>query len=210
MLHVLPGTPDPPDLRPAAGLRDCDVIRRSQAEPEIFALLFERHAAGIGRYAARRLGPDPAQDVVAETFLTAFRSRERYDLRRQDALPWLHGIAANLIRRHYRDEERRLRAAERVRVDPVLSPVVSPPDQVDARLIAAETDSAVARALASLTGEQRDVVLLVTWAGLTHDQVAAALGLPEGTVRSRMARARARLRAELSGLRHDDLTDRSQ
>jgi DNA-directed RNA polymerase specialized sigma24 family protein len=80
------------------------IIARSCAEPEQFALLFRRHASDLGRYAARRLGPGPAEDIVAETFLAAFRHRDRYDVTRSDARPWLYGIAGNLIRRHYRDE----------------------------------------------------------------------------------------------------------
>lgn len=83
---------------------DGEVIERSRSEPELFALLFQRHSVGIGRYAARRLGPGPAEDIVAETFLAAFRHRDRYDTTRHDARPWLYGIAGNLIRRHHRDE----------------------------------------------------------------------------------------------------------
>ena len=99
-------------LLPAPGTSSADgvIIARSRAEPEQFALLFRRHAAGPGRYAARRPGPGPAEDIVAETFLAAFRQRDRYDVTRADARPWLCGIAGNLIRRHHRDEVRQLRA----------------------------------------------------------------------------------------------------
>ena len=72
---------------------DADVIARSVQEPEVFAVLFRRHAAAIQRYVARRLGVDAAEDVVAETFLAAFDQRGRYDLSRPDARPWLYGIA---------------------------------------------------------------------------------------------------------------------
>jgi RNA polymerase sigma factor (sigma-70 family) len=159
-------------------------------------MLFRRYAAGLGRYVTRRLGPDLAQDIVAETFLAAFRQRGGYDTSRQCARPWLYGIAANLIRRHYRDEERMLRALERTGIDPVAE---SAADHVETRLAADATSRAVAAALASLSPGQRDAVLLVTWAELTYDQVAEALGIPEGTVRSRMNRARLQLRAALGG-----------
>jgi RNA polymerase sigma factor (sigma-70 family) len=174
---------------------DAEVIRRSRHEPEQFALLFRRHAASISRYVTRRLGPDAAEDIVAETFLAAFRQRGSYDLNRPDARPWLYGIAGNLVRRHHRDEVRQLRALERTGTDPVAESFA---DRLDARLTADAASRAVAAAIASLNSGQRDVVLLVTWAELSYDQVAEALGVPAGTVRSRMNRARTRLRAALS------------
>jgi RNA polymerase sigma factor (sigma-70 family) len=173
---------------------DSEIIGRSRAEPESFALLFQRHATGLGRYAARRLGPGPAEDIVAETFLVAFRQRDHYDSARCDARPWLYGIAGNLIRRHHRDEVRQLRALARTGVDPVAESFT---DRADARLAAGAASRAVAAAIAELDADQRDVLLLTTWAGLTYDQAAEALGIPEGTVRSRMNRARTRLRAAL-------------
>ena len=176
---------------------DGEIIAPSHSEPELFALLFQRHATGIGRYAARRLGPGPAEDVVAETFLIAFRQRGRYDPARHDARPWLYGIAGNLIRRHHRDEVRQLRALARTGVDPA---VESFTDQADARLAASAASRTVAAAIAELDADQRDVLLLITWAGLTYDQGAEALGIPEGTARSRMNRARTRLRAALGGI----------
>jgi RNA polymerase sigma factor (sigma-70 family) len=176
---------------------DGEIIGRSCSEPELFALLFRRHATGIGRYAARRLGSGPAEDIVAETFLVAFRQRGRYDPARCDARPWLYGIAGNLIRRHHRDEARQLRALARTGVDPAAESFT---DRADARLAAGAASRAVAAAIADLDPGQRDALLLITWAGLTYDQAAEALGIPEGTVRSRMNRARTRLRTALGGV----------
>jgi RNA polymerase sigma factor (sigma-70 family) len=187
------GPPDRPDPTPAVD--DGAIIERSRQEPEQFALLFQRHADSLSRYVTRRLGPQHAEDIVAETFLTAFRQRDRYDLSRADARPWLFGITANLIRRHHRDETRWLRALERSGIDPVAD---SAADLAEARLAADAAARAVAAAVAALGPQQRDVVLLTTWAGLTYDQVSEALGIPEGTVRSRMNRARSRLRAALA------------
>jgi RNA polymerase sigma factor (sigma-70 family) len=188
--------------RPEAGPADDGaVIGRSRHEPEQFAALFRRHAEGISRYATRRLGPHLAEDIVAETFLTAFRERHRYDPARADAMPWLYGIAANLIRRHHRDEVRWLRALARTGCDPIAE---SAADLAEARLTADAASRAVAAALAALGPRQRDVVLLVTWAELTYDQAAEALGIPAGTVRSRMNRARQQLRASLAGVQHAD------
>jgi RNA polymerase sigma factor (sigma-70 family) len=196
--HVDTARPDSHDNpEPSQGPDDATVIRRSWCEPEQFALLFHRHAASLSRYATRRLGPQLAEDIVADTFLTAFRQRDRYDPSRADARPWLHGIAANLIRRYHRDETRWLQALERTGIDPVAD---SAADLAEARLTADAAARAVAAAVAALSPPQREVVLLITWAGLTYDQVAEALGIPEGTVRSRTNRARSRLRAALTEL----------
>lgn len=73
---------------------DASVIARSLRDPEAFSILFVRHGARIQRYVTRRIGPDAAEDVVAETFLLAFRQRDRYDLAHASALPWLYGIAS--------------------------------------------------------------------------------------------------------------------
>ena len=77
---------------------DATVIQLSRDEPEHFTVLFRRHAPHIQRYVVRRLGADAADDIVAETFLLAFRQRDSYDLARADARPWLYGIATKLIR----------------------------------------------------------------------------------------------------------------
>ncbi|HLK02309.1 MAG TPA: sigma factor, partial [Streptosporangiaceae bacterium] len=98
---------------------DATLIQLSRHEPELFTELFRRHAPHIQRYVVRRLGPDSAEDIVAETFLLAFRHRERYDPARQDARPWLYGIATNLIGRHRRSEIRLYRALARTGADPV-------------------------------------------------------------------------------------------
>jgi RNA polymerase sigma factor (sigma-70 family) len=178
-------------------LPDGEVIELSREEPELFAVLFRRHAGDIARYAARRLGAGPAEDIVAETFLAAFRQRSGYDTARPNARPWLYGIASNLISRHRRDEVRELRILARTGTDPVIESFA---DRVDTRLTADAASRAIAAEIASLDPGQRDVLLLVAWAGLTYDQVAEALGVPEGTVRSRLARARVRLRAALGGV----------
>ena len=137
---------------------DAEVIERSRHEPEQFALLFQRHAASISGYVTRRLGPGPAEDIVGETFLTAFRQRGSYAQTRRDARPWLYGIAGNLIRRHQRDEVRQLRALARTGADPVAQSFA---ELVDARVSADSVSGPVATAIASLDPGQRDVVLLV-------------------------------------------------
>ncbi len=103
-------TVEPPGVRTRDTDReetDARVIERSRDEPELFAVLFDRYADAVHRYAARRLGPEAAEDLMAETFTTAFQRRHTYDLSRGDARPWLFGIATNLVSRHRRSQARR-------------------------------------------------------------------------------------------------------
>ncbi|MEV0148146.1 RNA polymerase sigma factor [Nonomuraea sp. NPDC050733] len=176
---------------------DSAVIARSRQEPEVFAEIFRRHAPEIKRFVVRRLGLDVAEDVVAETFLAAFRQRGRYDLARHDALPWLYGIATNLIGRHKRTEARQLNLLARTGVDPVTEPFTP---RSDDRLSAQAVQRSLAAALAALPAGHRDVLLLVTWGGLSYTEAAQALGIRVGTVRSRVNRARAKIRKELGGI----------
>jgi RNA polymerase sigma-70 factor (ECF subfamily) len=178
-----------------AEVDDSHVIDGSLRDPNAFAELFHRHAGEIGRYATRRVGPGVAEDIVAETFLVAFRRRDSYDLARTDARPWLYGIATNILRRHQRDEIRALRALERTGVDPVVSEGFA--DRVDRQVTASTTSRAMAPVLAGLDAGQRDVLLLTAWADLTLDQVAEVLDIPHGTARSRLSRARAKIRTAL-------------
>jgi RNA polymerase sigma factor (sigma-70 family) len=148
-----------------------------------FERLFDREFDTVFGYVARRVGPDLGRDLAAEVFTRAFEARGRYDSRRGGERAWLFGIAQNVLRRHYRDEERRLR---------VLS--LLPPERVDDE----QPDWLVADALARLSADERDVLLLYAWADLRYEEIAAALGVPVGTVRSRLHRARERVRAALT------------
>ena len=181
----------------AGRLDDAAVIRLSLADPERFELLYQRHAPTIQRYVVRRLGPDAADDIVAETFLLAFRHRAGYDTARGNVLPWLYGIATNLLGRHRRDEIRLYTALARTGIDPVTAPFT---DQVDERVTATAASRRLAQALAGLKAAYRDALLLTAWGGLTYEETAAALGIPAGTVRSRISRARADLRRTLGDL----------
>ncbi|MEQ7127265.1 RNA polymerase sigma factor [Actinopolymorpha sp. B11F2] len=175
---------------------DAVLIERSWREPELFAALFDRHGGPIHRYVSRRLGASAADDVVGDTFLAAFRRRRRYDLTRPDALPWLYGIASNLVGRHRRAEVRAYRALARTGVDPVVD---SYAEQVEARVTAQGMHRDLAAALARLAKRDRDVLLLYAWAELSYADIATALGIPTGTVRSRLNRARRKVREALGG-----------
>jgi RNA polymerase sigma-70 factor (ECF subfamily) len=175
---------------------DRDLIRLSVAEPETFGQIFDRHAATIHRYLARRIGRTLADDLTAETFLIAFRARHKYDMSQTDCLPWLYGIAANLLRGHQRAEIRQYRALARTGLDPVYSAY----DDSDDRVTAADEVRALAGVLAKLPAGERDVLTLVSQAQLSYPEVARALNIPVGTVRSRLHSARRRLRRALGVL----------
>jgi RNA polymerase sigma factor (sigma-70 family) len=160
---------------------DAELIVAARRSPDQFAAVFDRHYGRIYAYVARRLGRDLAEDVASETFLVAFSRLAGYDPARPDAAPWLYGIASNLIARHGRAESRRYRAMSKV-------PPERPVAEID---VAGRLDAATAR------GPDRDVLLLVAWAGLSQPEVAAALDVPAGTVRSRLHRARREMRTAL-------------
>lgn len=144
------------------------------------AAMFDRHFDAVHAYAQRRVGADHAEDVAAETFARAYADRRRYDPAQGGALPWLLGIATNVLRRHWRTERQRLASYARSVAHDVPG---EPPDP--------SRDTITA--LAHLPRRQREVVLLHAWADLTYEEIARALSIPVGTVRSRLARARTRL-----------------
>ena len=168
-------------LRAIDGMTDAEAIDASLADPEAFAVLFDRHFDAIHGYVQRRVGSSLADELAAETFSRAFDHRRRYDGTREDARPWLLGIAANLLRRHWRSERRRLDAYARsgARGDSELS---GP--------LAAE----LAAAVKALPRREREPLLLLAWGDLSYEDIAHALDIPVGTVRSRISRARAKLR----------------
>jgi len=173
---------------------DATVIEESRADPERFAEIYDRHADVIHAYLARRVGTIVADDLSSDTFLVAFRLRGRYDVDRPDARPWLYGIATNLLRRHFRTAERERRANLRVLADGA----GESPDDILGRLEAEQLGPQLAAALSALPAGDRDALLLLAWARLNYEQIALALDVPVGTVRSRIHRARLRVRAHLS------------
>lgn len=177
------------------GPSDREVILASRERPERFEAVFDRHAATIYRHLRRRVGSTLAEELAAETFARAFRARHRFDPRCESAVPWLFGIAANLLRMHRRVEERRLRAYARAAE---CSVQYSPSADSDHRIDALALRPALADALASLPAGQREVLLLHAWARLSHEEIAAALEISAGTVRSRLHRARTRVGERLA------------
>ncbi len=177
---------------------DADLLRRSGLEPSAFGALYERHGVAVRRYLARRVGVDESQDLAAEVFIRAFRSRSRYRAERDSALPWLLGLANHVVSEHRRAERRRLALMERLLVEG--REITSGPADLGLTL-------EVLRALRRLRAADRDTLLLLVWGELSRDEAAAALGVPVGTVNSRVARARMRLASDLAPLRQAALPE---
>ncbi|WP_067177358.1 RNA polymerase sigma factor [Microtetraspora niveoalba] len=172
-MAAIPNLADPPDLR---------------AE---FEQIFNAHFGEIHRYIARRLSVSVADDLAAEVFLAAYRGG--YDASRGAVRPWLYGIATHLIARHRRTEVRQWKALSRA----AQREEQRYKDDALSRVAASSLTRTLAGALAGLKRGDRDVVLLSALGGLTHAEVAAALGIPAGTVASRLSRARKQLRKAL-------------
>jgi RNA polymerase sigma factor (sigma-70 family) len=177
-------------------LDDAAVIEASRTEPDRFASLFDRHAPHIHRYLARRVGPQAADDLVAETFLVAFGKRAGYDPRFRDARPWLYGIATNLVGQHRREEVRQFRLRLAAGPAPVQN---DDSERAVVNLTAQSVRAPLGQALGALAQADRDVLLLIAWEQLSYEEVARALGIPVGTVRSRLHRARKKIRKALIG-----------
>lgn len=171
---------------------DSEIIQRSLGQPRAFAELFDRHARTVGGYAARRLGPDAGEDILSETFLVAFARRKSFDTSWDSALPWLCGIASRLIRKHRAREAKHLRSSvESAHRDEHISQ--GDLETTIARLDAEISARELAPRIAALSSKERETLLLYAWGDLTYEEVAVALGVPVGTVRSRMNRIRTRL-----------------
>jgi RNA polymerase sigma-70 factor (ECF subfamily) len=171
-------------------------LRLVEDDASLFGRLFDRHAPSLHAYLCSRVGRSAADDLVAEVFLVAYRDRGRFDPGRGDVRAWLFGIATNLARRHQRTELRGLAAVARFG-----SAGVAHVDELDRR-VPEKVDAAaqvgrLAEALVALPPGDRDVLLLTAWAGLSSVEVAAALEVPVGTVRSRLHRVRRHLRSVL-------------
>lgn len=174
---------------------DAEIVRKSLQSPVAFTELYERHAATVYRYAARRTDRTVAEDIMSETFLVAFERRTSYDSAFDSALPWLLGIATTLAHKHARVEARAWKGlvaehnAASVEPDNI--------ERLGARIDAAASMGRVSVVMRRMRAGDRDVLLLHAWGDLTYEQIAQALEIPIGTVRSRLNRARRSLRAAL-------------
>jgi RNA polymerase sigma factor (sigma-70 family) len=170
---------------------DGALIERSvRGRPDAFVEVVRRHEVAVHGFLARRAGRQAADDLLGEVWVRAFAARGGYDPGHEDARPWLYGIARNVLRAHWRARRDAGRPA---------AEAVDPWDDVVDRLDSAARVRVLASALRALPAAERDVLLLVAWEQLTPAEAAVVLGVPQGTVRSRLHRARAALRPVLAG-----------
>jgi RNA polymerase sigma factor (sigma-70 family) len=165
-------------------LSDSELLASLPRQPELMGMLYERHAVAVFRYLARRAGPPVAEDLLSEVFIAALSASSRVVKHDSgSALPWLYGIALNVLRRHFRQQQAHGGVTGDAGMDW---------DAVDARLDAWAERGRLRAALAGLSDSDRELLLLVAWEGLTHAEAAAALGISQVAARSRLHRARTR------------------
>lgn len=176
---------------------DSEIIERSRRAPEVFALLFDRHHEAVYAYAVRRVGRDVADDILSDVFLVAYSQRDRFDVSVESARPWLYGITSNILHRRRRSDS----ALDRLVQSARSTAVPAEPSHAEsvARQLDAQHEWSVVRALLEgLDPGDREAVLLYAWEELTYTQIAEAMAIPVGTVRSRIHRARTYLRESLN------------
>lgn len=173
-------------------LDDSTLWERSRAgDGEAFGVLFERHARTIYNFCFRRVGDwSVAEDLVSVVFLEAWRRRAK-ELPPDKVLPWLFGIATNVVRNRRRSERRFAAALRRV---PIPQPSPDFSGDADGRIDDEAQMQQVLALLSELPRRESEVFALCAWSGLSYEDASIALGIPIGTVRSRLARARVRLR----------------
>jgi RNA polymerase sigma factor (sigma-70 family) len=178
---------------------DLDVVavRASLSDPHRFGEIFERHHAVLWTYIARVAGRDAADDLAGEVFTVAFRRRDTFDATRGQVRSWLYGIATNLVHTRLRTEQRAARAFLRAATEPRRDH--DPIESVDDAAHLADVSRRLQRALAALDRNDRELIVLFAWEQLSYVELADVLGVPIGTVRSRLSRARSRLRELLDG-----------
>lgn len=172
---------------------DLQLWERTRAgDAEAFGDLYERHVRAVQSYCLWRAADlQAAEDATATVFLEAWRKRGRLTLTTASAAPLLLGIANNVVRRQWRTQRRYRDTLERVR-----NVGQSPHDletEAIARVDAIQQLREGSEAIRALPRREREVLALLAWSDLSYGEIAAALGLPVGTVRSRLARARTRL-----------------
>jgi RNA polymerase sigma factor (sigma-70 family) len=170
------------------------VAKSAQIDRARFTSIFEENFVIIHRFVARRVGTALADDLAAETFAIAYRRRSSFDGGRGTVRSWLYGIANNLIRNQWRAEQHLLDLDARLRDEAAYQ---EDPSLSDERLSASLAASRIAAALATLSRDHREVILLHAWAELSHEEIATALDIAPGTVRSRLSRARAAMAEQL-------------
>jgi RNA polymerase sigma factor (sigma-70 family) len=175
---------------------DAELIAWSLAgDPDAFMEVVVRHESAVWGYLVRRAGRQAAEDLLGEVWVAALSARPRYDRSYPSARPWLFGIAGNVLRRSWRDHP-----AEDGSVDPDSVPVGQDPWPAENERI--HGAAVLRRALTRLRPDEREVLCLVVWEGLSAAEAARTLDIPPGTARRLLHQARLALRTapELTAL----------
>jgi RNA polymerase sigma-70 factor (ECF subfamily) len=170
-----------------------DAVVASVEHPHRFEVVFEQYHSVVHDYLARAAGRDRADEYAGDVFVAAFSARVRFDPELGSVRAWLIGIATNIHRTHARSDGRGRRAWGRIGGDREGEEEIGY-EVVEERLDYGQRLAWVAEFLAELPDTDRDILVLYAWAELTYAEIAHALGIEVGTVRSRLSRARARLR----------------
>lgn len=173
-------------------MHDAEIIRRSAVEPAAFGSIFDRHFDAIVAFCVRRAGRPAGEDVAGEVFRWAFEHRDRFDGAHDSARPWLFGIAHNLVREATRRTGRQRLAYARLDARST-SDDTELESKVAVAVDAARDLAAVAAVLRDQAPDDVDALLLFAWEQLTYAEIATALDVPVGTVRSRIHRVRRNL-----------------
>jgi RNA polymerase sigma-70 factor (ECF subfamily) len=198
---AVPARPPAPTSTSPPG-DDAAAIARSRRDPQAFEAVFDRHWVRIHAFCTARAGAE-GEDLAAEAFRVAFARRDRYDLTFADARPWLYGIATNLLRVHFRGAARgasALRRATALRAADDARTGAEPLQQLEAQMLGPQLTAA----LGGLPAVDRDALLLRAWGELDYDEIARALDIPIGTVRSRIHRARRSVRGHIAEHQTED------
>ena len=170
--------------------------RAADGDSTAFGEIFERHAKAVYNHLFRRISDwSQAEDLTSAVFLHAWRRRSSVVIDRDSVLPWLLGVA-NQVLRNQRRATRRYRAVV-ARVVPAGEAASDHADAVAAAVDGERQMVQVRRALTALPRHEREVIELCVWTGLDQQAAAVTLGVPVGTVKSRLHRARLRLAASL-------------
>lgn len=174
--------------------------RAAAGEPAAFGLLYERHVRAIYNYLFRRCADwSLAEDLTSVVFLEAYRRRSSVEIDEGKVLPWLYGVATNVLRNQRRSLRRHAEALRRLPPpEPVLGIAGEAADRVDAE----RRMRSLLAALEALPESDREILALCVWTELSYEDAAVALGVPIGTVRSRLSRARKRLAELAAGRGH--------
>jgi RNA polymerase sigma-70 factor (ECF subfamily) len=186
------------------GLDDAELILRSSREPELFGVLFERHAEPMLAFFARRtLDAETAAELVAETFAEAFSSRSRFRDQGVDGAGWLYGIGKHLLSRYFRTGAVEARARRRLGM-PERTVNDDDYERIEELIDFERVGDVILEALSTLPEEQRRAVRLRVIDGSSYRRVAETLGCTEATARARVSRGLRRIASQIKPTEDDE------